>query len=113
MTARIDITIRRGDNAPAVIWQLPLNLFGSRMVLLVQPPCGPIMMFSSDDGALTVDASEVSSTVRWAPSTEQTMQIPTGSGTRYELSRHMWGGESRTYAEGRVIATGGQMNAER
>lgn len=107
MTARADIIIRRGDNAPAIIWQLPMNLFGSVMVLLVQLPCGQPLRYSTDDGSLTVEWSEISSTVRWAPSTDETLKFPVGAGTRYELSRHVDDGESRTYAEGRVIAVGG------
>ncbi|WP_264045539.1 hypothetical protein [Methylobacterium flocculans] len=85
----VDITIRRGNNAPAVAWELvdendaPLLLAGRSLVLTLKWGGGRMRKESTTADGFTVDST--TSTVTWTPSLAESRAIPLGRLSRYEI----------------------------
>lgn len=101
-----DITVWRGDNAPAVIWQFPegFTLGGSTFELTIFVGDAELLAISSEDGALVIDNE--ARQVIWLLTGLETVQIPAGRLAQYKLRRILV--ENReTLAYGAVLGQGG------
>ena len=103
----LDLSIGRGDNAPALTWKLPFDVEGSDFVLVLTLS-GGTRSFSVTGGTLTLDP--VGNTVSWPVTAEQSAALP--NVCTYTLRRILPGGERRFYAEGRITARDGPVGAQ-
>ncbi|MCX5516247.1 hypothetical protein C3941_19850 [Kaistia algarum] len=103
---RADLTIWRGNDAPALVWNFPsLDFTGSAFALAVTIYRELVLSLTSDAGDLVIDTE--AKTVSWTPTIEQSRSIPLGKLSRYELSRLVTDGETRTYVYGWLTGLGG------
>ena len=103
----LDLSIGRGDNAPALTWKLPFDVAGSDFVLVLTLS-GGTRSFSVSESTLTLDP--IGNTVSWPVTAEQSAALP--NVCTYTLRRILPGGERRFYAEGRITARDGPVGAQ-
>ncbi len=100
-----DLSIGRGDNAPAMTWTMPFAVAGSDFALAIAMPGGGSETLTVSGGGLVLDA--VANTVTWLVTTAQSAALPYTS--LYTLQRRVPGGEVRYYASGRIFGVDGPV----
>ena len=116
-----DITIWRGANVPAVVWQflkndipddqtaVPGDLFdltGSTLFLTIGRDTEFMISANSTiGGGLVLDTA--ASTLTWNPVLADTRTLPSGRIARYEIERRFANNSQEPLAMGFVLVTGG------
>ncbi len=108
-----DITIRRGNNAPAVSWVLegedgqPLPVVNRSFILTVKWRGGSIRKDTASANGFVLDPSN--SSVTWTPTLAESRLIPLGRIGQYELEC-LSGPQQVTIVTGAVTGVGGLNN---
>ena len=101
----LDLSIGRGDNAPALTWQMPFAVAGSDFDLVLTMPGGRAETLTASGGDLALDTA--ANTVTWPVTSAQSKTLPYTS--LYTLRRVVPGGEVRYYAQGRIFGVDGPV----
>jgi len=108
--AILEVTIQRGDNDPAVVWQIvddagnPFMEPSSSFVLMVTWRGGSIRKDSGVSASgLTYDAE--TATVTWTPTTAESASLPKGRLSWYTLQRRD-DDNRRVFVEGMITGLG-------
>lgn len=104
MAARYDFDIWRGNNQPWVKFIFPFDISDSSFILRLTME-EATYTYSSEDGDLSIDASDNS--VTWPYTVAMSRQIPAGKNTQFELEKYGPGNVQQTYLYGYITGRGG------
>ncbi|SHF51975.1 hypothetical protein SAMN02745157_2286 [Kaistia soli DSM 19436] len=93
MPVRNDMSIWRGNNAPALVWTLPeeIPITGSAFFLTIGASGSLLVAKDTTSGSLLIDPT--SRELRWDYTTAESRLIPAGQIAEYEIERHTAGVE--------------------
>lgn len=93
MPTRTDISIWRGNNAPAIVWQLPDPAPEGAVFHLVARVGGALLLeLGSEAGTLAFQADP--DRLEWTPTLAQSRAVPAGRIAQYEIEQRV--GETET-----------------
>jgi len=109
MPTRTDISIWRGNNAPAIVWQLPDPAPEGALYRLAAI-AGGRALFEFDSAAGTLALHADPDRLEWTPTLAQSRAVPAGRVARYEIEQRV--GETETTLFFGAITGLGGANAD-
>lgn len=103
MPIRQDVSLWRGNNAPAIVWTLPEDgPLGAAYFLAIEAGGQLVLAADTTTGALVFDADALS----WTPGLAESRLVPPGRVARYEIEQRADGIETTIFF-GSVTGLGG------